>query len=153
MLLLLLLLYDIILTIYAPFSPDAGILSWHLWHSINYHAVQASLRVFLFRSVQQSLNRYLKTTDNIVVNFNINKSVNSTGEYNKGRSCNNSKIDTLISKRSSVENKAKLSQLETQNTFSAVLFYLQFPVERASLCSLHKFKENQFLLIEVLKLS
>ena len=29
----------------------------------------------------------------------------------KGRFCNNSEIDTLISKRSSVENKAKLSQL------------------------------------------
>ena len=28
---------------------------------------------------------------------------------NKGRYCNNSEIDTLISKRSSVENKAKLS--------------------------------------------
>ena len=30
---------------------------------------------------------------------------------NKGRFCNNSEIDTLISKRFSVENKAKLSQL------------------------------------------
>ena len=30
---------------------------------------------------------------------------------NKGRVCNNSKIDTLISKRLYVENKAKLSQL------------------------------------------
>ena len=30
---------------------------------------------------------------------------------NKGRFCNNSEIDTLISKRLSVENKVKLSQL------------------------------------------
>ena len=42
--------------------------------------------------------------------------------YNKGRFYNNSKIDTLISKRLSVKNKAKLSQLETQNTSRAVLF-------------------------------
>ena len=39
---------------------------------------------------------------------------------------NNSKIYTLISKRLSVENKAKLSQLETQNTCSAVLFIYNF---------------------------
>ena len=56
--------------------------------------------------------------------------------YKQGRICNNSEIDTLISKRLSVENKAKLSQLETQNTSSAVLSILQFPVERVSLCSL-----------------
>ena len=34
---------------------------------------------------------------------------------NKGRFCNNSEIDTLISKRLSVQNKAKLSQLEIVN--------------------------------------
>ena len=53
---------------------------------------------------------------------------------NKGRFCNNSKIDKLISKRLYVENKAKLFQLETQNTCSIV--YLKFPVERVLLCSL-----------------
>ena len=36
-------------------------------------------------------------------------------EVNKGGFCNNSEIDTLISKRLSVENKAKLSQLEIVN--------------------------------------
>ena len=50
---------------------------------------------------------------------------------NKGGFCNNSQIETLISKWLSVENKAKLSQLETQNTCSAVLL-----VETVSLCSL-----------------
>ena len=45
--------------------------------------------------------------------------------FNKGRFCNNSESDTLISKRVSVENKAKLSQLETQNT-SAVFFIYNF---------------------------
>ena len=45
---------------------------------------------------------------------------------NKGRFCNNSKICTLISKRLFVENKVKLSQLETQNTFSTVLFIYNF---------------------------
>ena len=34
---------------------------------------------------------------------------------NKGRFCNNSEVDTLILKRLSVENKAKLSQLEIVN--------------------------------------
>ena len=34
---------------------------------------------------------------------------------NKGRFCNNSKTDTLISRRLSVKNKAKLSQLEKVN--------------------------------------
>ena len=34
---------------------------------------------------------------------------------NKGRCCNNSEIDTLISKRLPVENKARLSQLEIVN--------------------------------------
>ena len=43
-----------------------------------------------------------------------------------GRFCNNSDLETLISKRFSVENKAKLSQLETQNTSSAVLFIYNF---------------------------
>ena len=43
-------------------------------------------------------------------NFNSNIAYN-----NKGRFCNNSEIDTLISKRLSVENKAKLSQLEIVN--------------------------------------
>ena len=47
--------------------------------------------------------------------------------------CNISEYDTLISERLSVENKAKLSQLETRNTSSVVLF---IPVERVSLCSL-----------------
>ena len=42
-------------------------------------------------------------------------------EYNKGRFCNNSNIDTLILKPLSVENKAKPSQLVTQNTFSIIL--------------------------------
>ena len=45
---------------------------------------------------------------------------------NKGRFCNNCKIDTLISKWLSVEKKAKLSQLETQNTSSTVLFIFNF---------------------------
>ena len=35
----------------------------------------------------------------------------TTALYKKGRFCNHSKIDTLISKRLTVENKAKLSQL------------------------------------------
>ena len=35
--------------------------------------------------------------------------------FNKGRFVNNSEIDTLISKRLSVENKVKLSQLEIVN--------------------------------------
>ena len=35
---------------------------------------------------------------------------------NKGRFCNNSKIDTPIFNRLSVENKAKLFQLEANNT-------------------------------------
>ena len=54
-----------------------------------------------------------------------------TRKPNKGRFCNNSEIDTLISKRLSVENKAKLFQLEAQNTSSAV-----FQFESVSLCSL-----------------
>ena len=45
---------------------------------------------------------------------------------NKGRFCNYSRIVTLISKRLYVENKAKLSQLETENTYSAVLFIYHF---------------------------
>ena len=39
----------------------------------------------------------------------------TTLSANKGRFCKNSDIDTLISKRPSVENKAKLSQLEIVN--------------------------------------
>ena len=39
-----------------------------------------------------------------------------------GRFCNNIEIYTLFSKRLSVENKAKLSQIETQNTSTTVLF-------------------------------
>ena len=34
---------------------------------------------------------------------------------NKGRFCNNSEMDILISKRLAVENRAKLSQLEIEN--------------------------------------
>ena len=45
---------------------------------------------------------------------------------NNGRFCNNSKINKLISKRLSAENKAKLSQQETQNTSSTVLFIYNF---------------------------
>ena len=41
---------------------------------------------------------------------------------NKGRFYNNCEIEALISKRLYVDNKAKLSQLETQNTSPAVLF-------------------------------
>ena len=43
-----------------------------------------------------------------------------------GRFFNTSVIETPISKRLSVENKAKLSQLETQNTSSAVYFIYNF---------------------------
>ena len=41
--------------------------------------------------------------------------MNNTVEENKGRFCNNSEVDILISKRLSVEKKAKLSQLEIEN--------------------------------------
>ena len=51
---------------------------------------------------------------------------NNLAGVNKGRFCYNSEIDTLISKRWSVENKAKLSELETQNTPSVVLFIYNF---------------------------
>ena len=61
--------------------------------------------------------------------------LNLAGWMNKGRFCNNSTIDTLIAKHLSVENKAKLSQLETQNTSSAVLFIYNF-----------KFREFRFVL-------
>ena len=47
-------------------------------------------------------------------------------QTSKGSFCNNTEIDTLISKRVSVENRAKLSQLETQNTSSAKLFIYNF---------------------------
>ena len=40
---------------------------------------------------------------------------------NKGRFYNNSEIDTLISKRLSVENKAKLSQLETARADKVII--------------------------------
>ena len=46
--------------------------------------------------------------------------------YNMGRFFNNSEICTRISKQLSIENKAKLSQLETQNISSAVLFICNF---------------------------
>ena len=51
------------------------------------------------------------------------KYLSDTGHSNKGRFCNNSKIDTLISKLLYVENKAKLSLKETQKTSSAVFIY------------------------------
>ena len=47
-------------------------------------------------------------------------------DSNKDRFCDHSEIDTLISKQLSVENKEKLSQLETQNTSSVVLFIYIF---------------------------
>ena len=50
---------------------------------------------------------------------------NQCNAMNKGRFCNNSEINTLISKRLYVKNNARLSQLETQNT-SALLFNLNF---------------------------
>ena len=88
-----------------------------------------------------------------------------TSSTNKGRFCNNSKLDTLIAKRLYVENKAKLFQLEivnkqyweevfwvsswasfglfsTDNRFkisvsiSLLLQNLPLLVERVSLCSL-----------------
>ena len=42
---------------------------------------------------------------------------------NKGRFCNNSEIDTLISKRLSVKNKAKLSQLEIQTFLCSIVLF------------------------------
>ena len=50
----------------------------------------------------------------------------NNGLCNKGRFSNNSEIDTLISKRLYVENKAKLSQLERKNQVKniSVLFHL-----------------------------
>ena len=45
---------------------------------------------------------------------------------NKGIFCNNTGIDTLISKRFSVESNVILSQLETQKNFSAVLSICNF---------------------------
>ena len=45
-------------------------------------------------------------------------------QHNKGRLCYNSKIDTLISKRLSIENKAKLSQLETRKYLLYSIVYL-----------------------------
>ena len=58
----------------------------------------------------------------------------------RGRFSNNSQIDSLISKRLSVENKAKLYQLETQNTSSAVLLILNFQLRefRFVLCQWRK---------------
>ena len=50
---------------------------------------------------------------------------------NRGEFGNNSEIDTLISKRLSVENKAKLSQVEI-----VLMRCFEFPVERVWLCSL-----------------
>ena len=51
--------------------------------------------------------------------FAINLAITKTTRQqdNKGRFCNNSEIDTLISERLSVENKAKLSQLEIVNNY------------------------------------
>ena len=54
---------------------------------------------------------------------------------NQGRFCNNNEIDTLISKRLYVENKAKLSQLEIVN-IQYCRGGFEFPIERVSLCSL-----------------
>ena len=62
---------------------------------------------------------YKLLTDVGKMHFSIKRNIIT---LNKGRFCNNSQIDTLISKRLSVENKAKLSQLETQDTSSAALF-------------------------------
>ena len=53
-------------------------------------------------------------------------SFKNLGAEKKGRFCNNSEIDALNSKRLSVENKAKLSQMETNCTSSAVLFICNF---------------------------
>ena len=41
--------------------------------------------------------------------------IQSTQSSEQGQFCNNGEIDTLISKRLSVENKAKHSQLEITN--------------------------------------
>ena len=46
---------------------------------------------------------------------------------NEGRFCNNSAIDAFSSKRLSVENKVKLSQLETRQLLNSIV-YLQFSV-------------------------
>ena len=56
---------------------------------------------------------------------------------NKGRFCNNTKINTLISKRLSIEeSKAKLSQLGIVNKQYYGKGDFDFPVERVSLCFL-----------------
>ena len=61
----------------------------------------------------------------------------SVDAWNRGRFCNDSKIGRLISKRLSVENKAKLSTRNSKHLRQSIV-YLHFPVERVSLCSLHK---------------
>ena len=48
---------------------------------------------------------------------------------------NNSEIDTLISKQLSVENKAKLSQLEILNKQYCEGLVLSFPLIEFALCS------------------
>ena len=59
-----------------------------------------------------------------------------TTSTNKGRFCNNSKIDTLISKRLSVwEQSETLWTGKSKHLLNSIV-YLQFPVERVSLCSL-----------------
>ena len=54
---------------------------------------------------------YNKGEDNTNFKATICREQSETLSTNKGRFCNNSEIDRLISKRLSVENKVKLSQL------------------------------------------
>ena len=56
---------------------------------------------------------------------------------NMGTFCSNSTIHILISKRLSVKNTAKLSQLENSKHLLCSIIYFQFPVERVSICCLH----------------
>ena len=58
------------------------------------------------------------------------------GPKNKGRFCNNNENDTLISKWVSVENKAKLSQLEIVKKTILRRRCFELPIERVLLCSL-----------------
>ena len=70
--------------------------------------------VFMFGKMRESIETGVAievciSVMSIYLFFCLTRS--STALANEGRFCNNSKINTLISKQLSVENKAKLSQL------------------------------------------
>ena len=81
---------------------------------IFYHYSANSLDIrmcYIYISNKNNLRHHLSDFLGVISVISIKLLINHDHKINKGRFLNNSQIDTLISKRLSIEDKAKLSQL------------------------------------------